>query len=79
MFGAFYVAALVRNGGLMRFLLLPKVRFVSGDSAKALRQGSAVTGASRKWVDADELSGEDFISQEVDPILDKISSRASTA
>ena len=74
MFGAFYVAALVRNGGLMRFLPgLPKVRFVSGDSAKGTEARQRGDWRKPKVVDADEVSGEDFISQEVDPILDKIS------
>ena len=74
LFGAFYVAALVRNGGLMRFLPgLPKVRFVSGDSAKGTEARQRGDWRMPKVVDADEVSGEDFISQEVDPILDKIS------
>ena len=74
LFGAFYVAALVRNGGLMRFLPgLPKVRFVSGDSAKGTEARQRGDWRKPKVVDADEVSGEDFISQEVDPILDKIS------
>ena len=74
LFGAFYVAALVRNGGLMRFLPgLPKVRFVSGDSAKGTEVRQRSDWRKPKVVDTDEVSGEDFISQEVDPILDKIS------
>ena len=74
LFGAFYVAALVRNGGLMRFLPgLPKVRFVSSDSAKGTEARQRGDWRMPKVVDADEVSGEDFISQEVDPILDKIS------
>ena len=74
LFGAFYVAALVRNGGLMRFLPgLPKVRFVSSDSAKGTEARQRGDWRKPKVVDADEVSGEDFISQEVDPILDKIS------
>ena len=74
LFGAFYVAALVRGGGLMRFLPgLPKVRFVSGDSAKGTEARQRGDWRKPKVVDADEVSGEDFISQEVDPILDKIS------
>ena len=74
LFGAFYVAALVRSGGLMRFLPgLPKVRFVSGDSAKGTEAKQRGDWRKPKVVDADEVSGEDFISQEVDPILDKIS------
>ena len=74
LFGAFYVAALVRNGGLMRFLPgLPKVRFVSDDSAKGTGARQRREWRKPKVVDADEVSGEDFISQEVDPILDKIS------
>ncbi len=73
-FGAFYVAALVRRGGLMRFLPgMPRIRFVSGDSAK----GSGAT-RRRNWrkprvVDAAEVVEGDFMSREVDPILDKIS------
>ena len=74
LFGAFYVAALVRNGGLMRFLPgLPKVRFVSGDSANGTEARQRGDWRKPKVVDAEEVSGEDFISQEVDPILDKIS------
>ena len=74
LFGAFYVAALVRSGGLMRFLPgLPKVRFVSGDSAKGTEVRQRSDWRKPKVVDTDEVSGEDFISQEVDPILDKIS------
>jgi hypothetical protein len=74
LYGAFYVAKLVRNGGLMRFLLgIPRVRFVSDGSPKD-------SGAMRRrnWrkpsvVDAAEVAEGDFISREVDPILDKIS------
>ena len=74
LFGAFYVAALVRSGGLMRFLPgLPKVRFVSGDSAKGTEVRQRSDWRKPKVVDTEEVSGEDFISQEVDPILDKIS------
>jgi len=68
------VAILVRNGGLMRFLLgMPRIRFVSDDPAK----GSGVT-RRRNWrkpkvVDAAEVAEGDFMSREVDPILDKIS------
>ena len=74
LFGAFYVAALVRRGGLMRFLPgMPRIRFVSDDSAK----GSGAT-RRRNWrkprvVDAAEVAEGDFMSREVDPILDKIS------
>jgi membrane associated rhomboid family serine protease len=74
LYGAFYVAKLVRNGGLMRFLPgMPRVRFVSGDSAA----GSTAT-RRRNWrkprvVDAAEVAEGDFMSREVDPILDKIS------
>ena len=74
LYGAFYVAKLVRNGGLMRFLPgMPRVRFVSDGSPKD-------SGATRRrnWrkpsvVDAAEMAEGDFISREVDPILDKIS------
>ena len=74
LYGAFYVAKLVRNGGLMRFLPgMPRVRFVSDDSPK----GSAATHR-RNWrkprvVDAAEVAEGDFMSREVNPILDKIS------
>ena len=74
LYGAFYVAILVRNGGLMRFLPgMPRIRFVSGDPVK----GSKVT-RRRNWrktkvVDATEVAEGDFMSREVDPILDKIS------
>ena len=74
LYGAFYVAILVRNGGLMRFLPgMPSIRFVSGDPV----EGSKAT-RRRNWrkprvVDAAEVAEEDFMSREVDPILDKIS------
>ena len=74
LFGVFYVAKLVRNGGLMRFIPgIPRIRFVSGDSAA----GSTAT-RRRNWrkprvVDAAEVAEGDFMSREVDPILDKIS------
>lgn len=74
LFGAFYVAKLVRAGGLMRFLPgIPKVRFVSDGSPK-----DSVAMRRRNWrkprvVDAAEVAEGDFISREVDPILDKIS------
>ena len=74
LYGAFYVAKLVRNGGLMRFLPgMPRIRFVSHGSPK----DSGVT-RRRNWrkpsvVDAAEVAEGDFISREVDPILDKIS------
>ncbi len=76
LYGAFYVAILVRNGGLMRFLLgMPRIRFVSDDPAK----GSGAT-RRRSWrkpkvVDAAEVAEGDFMSREVDPILDKISTQ----
>ena len=74
LFGAFYVAALVRNGGLMRFLPgLPKVRFVSDDSAKGTGARQRREWRKPKVVDTDEVTNEEFISREVDPILDKIS------
>ncbi len=74
LYGAFYVAILVRNGGLMRFLPgMPSIRFVSGDPV----EGSKAT-RRRNWrkprvVDAAEVAEGDFMSREVDPILDKIS------
>jgi len=77
LYGAFYVAKLVRNGGLMRFLPgmpgMPRIRFVSDGSPK----GSAATHR-RNWrkprvVDAAEVAEGDFMSREVNPILDKIS------
>ena len=74
LYGAFYVAKLVRNGGFMRFLPgMPRIRFVSDGSAK----GSAATHR-RNWrkprvVDAAEVAEGDFMSREVNPILDKIS------
>jgi membrane associated rhomboid family serine protease len=74
LYGAFYVAKLVRNGGFTRFLPgMPRIRFVSDGSAK----GSAATHR-RNWrkprvVDAAEVAEGDFMSREVDPILDKIS------
>jgi membrane associated rhomboid family serine protease len=77
LYGAFYVAKLVRNGGFMRFLPgmpgMPRIRFVSDGSPK----GSAATHR-RNWrkprvVDAAEVAEGDFMSREVNPILDKIS------
>ena len=74
LYGAFYVAKLVRNGGLMRFLPgMPRIRFISDDPA----EGSGAT-RRRNWrkpkvVDAAEVAEGDFMSREVDPILDKIS------
>ena len=74
LYGAFYVAKLVRNGGFMRFLPgMPRIRFVSDGSPK----GPAAT-RRRNWrkpsvVDAAEVAEGDFMSREVNPILDKIS------
>ena len=74
LFGAFYVAALVRNGGLMRFLPgLPKIRIVADDSAKGTGARQRRNWRKPKVVDTDEVTNEEFISREVDPILDKIS------
>jgi len=74
LFGAFYVAALVRNGGLMRFLPgLPKIRIVADDSAKGTDARQRRNWRKPKVVDTDEVTNEEFISREVDPILDKIS------
>ena len=74
LYGAFYVAMLVRRGGFLAlFSKIPKVRITS-DSP------SASSGASRRkdWrkpnvVDAAEVTDQDFMSRDVDPILDKIS------
>ena len=74
LYGAFYVAKLVRNGGFTRFLPgMLRIRFVSDGSAK----GSTATHR-RNWrkprvVDAAEVAEGDFMSREVNPILDKIS------
>ena len=74
LYGAFYVAKLVRNGGFMRVLPgMPRIRFVSDGSPK----GPATT-RRRNWrkpsvVDAAEVAEGDFMSREVNPILDKIS------
>ena len=74
LFGAFYVAALVRNGGLMRFLPgLPKIRIVADDLAKGTGARQRRNWRKPKVVDTDEVTNEEFISREVDPILDKIS------
>ena len=74
LFGAFYVAALVRNGGLMRLLPgLPKIRIVADDSAKGTGVRQRRNWRKPKVVDTDEVTNEEFISREVDPILDKIS------
>lgn len=76
LYGAFYVAALVRNGGLMRFLPgLPKIRIVADDTAKGTGARQRQNWRKPKVVDADEVTNEEFISREVDPILDKISKR----
>ena len=77
LYGAFYVAKLVRNGGFMRFLPgMPRIRFVSDGSPKDSR-----ATRRRNWrkpsvvdaVDAAEVAEGDFMSREVNPILDKIS------
>jgi len=74
LFGAFYVAALVHNGGLMRFLPgLPKIRIVADGSAKGTSARQRRNWRKPKVVDTDEVTNEEFISREVDPILDKIS------
>ena len=72
--GHFYVAILVRNGGLMRFLPgMPRIRFVSGDSAAGSTATRRRSWRKPKVVDAAEVAEGDFMSREVDPILDKIS------
>ena len=74
LFGAFYVAILVRNGGLMRFLPgMPRIRFVSGDPVKGSKATRRRNWRKTKVVDATEVAEGDFMSREVDPILDKIS------
>ena len=74
LYGAFYVAKLVRNGGLMRFLPgMPRIRFVSGDPVKGSKATRRRNWRKTKVVDATEVAEGDFMSREVDPILDKIS------
>ena len=77
LYGAFYVAKLVRNGGFMRFLPgMPRIRFVSGDSAAGSTATRRRSWRKPKVVDAaevPEVAEGDFMSREVDPILDKIS------
>ena len=76
LYGAFYVAILVRNGGLMRFLPgMPRIRFVSGDSAAGSTATRRRSWRKPKVVDAAEVAEGDFMSREVDPILDKISTQ----
>ncbi len=74
LFGAFYVAKLLRNGGLMRFLPgMPRIRFVSNDPAKGLGATRRRNWRKPRVVDTAEVAEGDFMSREVDPILDKIS------
>ena len=74
LYGAFYVAILVRNGGLMRFLPgMPRIRFVSGDPVKGSKATRRRNWRKPRVVDAAEVAEGDFMSREVDPILDKIS------
>jgi membrane associated rhomboid family serine protease len=74
LYGAFYAAKLVRAGGLMRFLPgMPRIRFVSNDPSKGSRATRRRNWRKPRVVDAAEVAEEDFMSREVDPILDKIS------
>jgi len=74
LYGAFYVAILLRNGGLMRFFPgMPRIRFVSGDPVKGSKATRRRNWRKTKVVDATEVAEGDFMSREVDPILDKIS------
>ena len=52
---------------------IPKVGIVSDAAASGKGAAKRRDWRRPKVVDAAEVSGEDFISQEVDPILDKIS------
>ena len=74
LYGAFYVAKLVRNGGFMRFLPgMPRIRFVSDGSPKDSRATRRRNWRKSSVVDAAEVAEGDFMSREVNPILDKIS------
>ena len=74
LYGAFFVAALLRRGGFLSlFSKIPKVRIVSDAAVPGKGAAKRRDWRRPKVVDAAEVSGEDFISQEVDPILDKIS------
>ena len=74
LYGAFFVAALMRRGGFLSlFSKIPKVRIVPDAAAPGKGAAKRRDWRRPKVVDAAEVSGEDFISQEVDPILDKIS------
>jgi membrane associated rhomboid family serine protease len=74
LYGAFYVAKLVRNGGLMRFLPgMPRIRFVSDGAPKDSRATRRRNWRKPSVVDAAEVAEGDFMSREVNPILDKIS------
>ena len=74
LYGAFYVAILLRNGGLMRFFPgMPRIRFVSGDPVKGSKATRRRNWRKTKVVDTTEVAEGDFMSREVDPILDKIS------
>jgi len=74
LYGAVYVAALVRKGGLMRFLPgIPRIRFVSGETGNGLGPTRRRNWRKPKVLDATEVAEEDFMSSEVDPILEKIS------
>ena len=74
LYGAFFVAFLVRRGGFLRlFSIIPKVKITSDSPS-----GSSEASSRRDWrkpniVDAAEVSDQDFMSRDVDPILDKIS------
>lgn len=74
LYGAFFVAFLVRRGGFLRlFSIIPKVKITSDSPS-----GSSEASSRRGWrkpniVDAAEVSDQDFMSRDVDPILDKIS------
>ena len=58
----------------MRFLPgMPRIRFVSNDPAKGLGATRRRNWRKPRVVDAAEVAEEDFMSREVDPILDKIS------
>ena len=74
LYGAFYAAKLVRAGGLMRFFPgMPRIRFVSNDPSKGSRATRRRNWRKPRVVDAAEVAEGDFMSREVDPILDKIS------
>ena len=74
LYGAFFVAFLVRRGGFLSlFSLIPKVKIVSDSPVSGSDASRRRDWRKPNMVDADEVSGQEFMSRDVDPILEKIS------